>query len=217
MKFQKVNPNMSKGLKDLKTKDLLLAIVAPILVCLLIIIFPLSETFLGNPHLLGGALLGILVFGVQEVIMIVAAPMLIGLMYNKWAGGASGFVLGSIFALWYAMYGSAQRGWINNLSLLGYLLSAMLIGYMSGALNQKSPKLPRLIFSGFTAALAGGLFLFLTSQLSKFNFLSGAMGIFVTMTPRLIFGILTPTIAWYILRHVEKQKAKTQIATQPHL
>ncbi|MCW4025247.1 MAG: hypothetical protein NWF01_09470 [Candidatus Bathyarchaeota archaeon] len=198
---------MTGGIKDLKIKDLLLGIAAPIIVCLIIIWFPLNERTLASLGF-GGALQGILVFGVQEVIMIVAVPMLLGLLWNKWAGGASGFLLGSIYALWYGLYGSMQMGWINNLSLLGYILSAMLIGYMSGALSQKSQKLSRLLFSGFIAALSGGLFLFLTAQLSRFNFLAGYYGFFVTMTPRLIFGILIPVIAWYVLKHIEKQKTQ---------
>ena len=91
--------------------------------------------------------------------------------------------------------------WIHNLSLLGYLLSAMLIGYMSGALNQKSTQLSRLLFSGFIAAFTGGLFLYLTYQLSTPVYVSGFYGFFVTMTPRLVFGIVVPLICKLIMRH----------------
>jgi MFS family permease len=144
--------------------------------------------------------------------MIVAVPMLLGLLWNKWAGGASGFLLGSIYALWYGIYGSMAQGWINNMSLLGYILSAMLIGYMSGALSQKSSKLSRLLFSGFVAGLSGGLFLFLTAQLSRYNFIP----LYLAMLPRLIFGIVIPIAAWYALRHIEKQKLKNSAAPPVH-
>ena len=191
---------MFKGLRDLSLKDILFGIVAPTLVCLLIIWFPLNELWLFS---LGfeGALQGIFVFGVQEVIMIVAVPMLLGLLWNKWAGGASGFLLGSIYALWYGLYGSMSPMWIHNMSLLGYLLSAMLIGYMAGALNQKSAQISRLLFSGVTSALIGGLFLFFTEQLANQVFVYGEYGFFITMTPRLVFGILIPLIAKFVLRH----------------
>jgi len=191
---------MSKGLRDLKLKDILLGIVAPTIVCLLIIWFPLNERWLAS---LGfeGALQGIFVFGVQEVIMIVIIPMMLGLVWNKWAGGASGFLLGSIYALWYGLYGSMSPLWIHNIGLLGYLLSAMLIGYMAGALNQKSTKLSRLLFSGITSALVGGLFLFFTEQLATPVLVYGEYGFFVTMTPRLVFGAAVPLIAKLVLRH----------------
>jgi hypothetical protein len=201
----------SKGLRDLKLKDIIFAIIAPIIVCLAIIWFPLNENFLTSLGF-GGVLRGILVGGAQETIMIVAVPMLLGLTWNKWAGGASGFLLGSIFALWYSLSGVTFQGWINNLSLLGYVLSAMLIGYMAGALNQKSTKLSRLLFSGFIAGLSGGLFLFLTAQLSRYNFIP----LYLAMLPRLIFGIVIPIAAWYILHHVEKQKMKNTIAPEAH-
>jgi hypothetical protein len=192
--------NMSKGLRTLKLKDILLGIILPIVVCLVIIWFPLNERWLASLGF-GGALQGIFVFGVQEVIMIVAVPMMVGLLWNKWAGGATGFMLGSIYALWYGLFGSMSSSWVHNLSLLGYLLSSMLIGYMAGALNQKSTQLSRLLFSGFIAALSGGLFLFLTDQLSTPVYVSGSYGFFVTMTPRLVFGIVVPLIVWYIMRH----------------
>jgi hypothetical protein len=204
---------MSKGLRDLKLKDILLGIVIPIIVCLVIIWFPLNERTLAG---IDPAFQGIFVFGVQEVIMIVAIPMMLGLAWNKWAGGASGFLLGSIYALWYGLYGSMSPSWIHNISLLGYLLSAMLIGYMSGALNQKSTKLSRLIFSGFIAALAGGLFLFFTEQQTARPMVYGWYGFFVTMTPRLVFGIVVPLIVKLIVRHQATQQ-KIAPQTEAHI
>jgi hypothetical protein len=203
---------MSKGLRDLKLKDILLGIIAPVIICLLIIWFPLNERTLAQ---INPAFQGIFVFGVQEVIMIVAIPMMVGLLWNKWAGGATGFILGSIYALWYGLYGVTFPGWIHNISILGSLLSAMLIGYMAGALNQKSGKLSRLLFSGFIAALAGGLFLFLTDQLATPVMVSGYYGFFVTMTPRVVFGIVVPLIVWYIMRH--QAAAMKKPGALPHI
>ncbi len=203
---------MSKGLRDLKLKDILFGIIIPTIVCLVIIWFPLNQrTFASiNP-----AFQGIFVFGTQEVIMIVAVPLLVGLLMNKWAGGVAGFLLGSIYALWYGLYGAMSPSWVHNISLLGYLVSSMLIGYMAGALNQKSTKLSRLLFSGLTAALVGGLFLFLTEQQAKPVMVYGEYGFFVTMTPRLVFGIVVPLIAKAILRH-QANAARKLPAGQPH-
>ncbi len=204
---------MSKGLKDLKLKDILFAVILPTIVCLIIIWFPLNERTLAR---INEAFQGIFVFGVQEVIMIVAVPMLLGLLWNKWAGGASGFLLGSIYALWYGLYGSMSPAWIHNISLLGYLLSAMLIGYMAGALNQKSTKLSRLLFSGLISGLVGGLFLFFTEQQAQVNLVYGWYGFFITMTPRLVFGIVMPLVAKAVIRHQEKA-AKAMPIEQAHL
>jgi hypothetical protein len=194
---------MSKGLRDLTLKDILFGIVLPIIIVLVIIWFPLNERWLASLTQ-DGSLQGIFVFGVQEVIMIVFVPLLAGLMWNRWAGGATGFLLGSIYALWYGLYGSMSPSWVHNMGLLGYLLSSMLIGYMAGALNQKSAKLSRLLFSGFVSAFAGGLFLFFTEQQAHPLLVYGEYGFFVTMTPRIIFGIVTPLAVWAVLRHQAK-------------
>ena len=189
---------MSKGLRDLKLKDILFGAIIPTIVCLVIIWFPLNGRTLGS---INAAFQGIFVFGVQEVIMIVAVPMMLGLLWNKWAGGAGGFLLGSIYALWFGLYGSMSPSWIHNMGLLGYLLSAMLIGYMAGALNQKSTKLSRLLFSGLTSGIMGGLFLFFTEQQASPVMVSGEYGFFVTITPRLVFGAVVPLVVKLILRH----------------
>jgi hypothetical protein len=199
--------NLVGNLRELKAKDIIFGIILPLIICLVIIWFPLNERTLAS---INPAFQGIFVYGVQEVIMIVAVPMLVGLLWNKWAGGATGFLLGSIYALWYGLFGSMSASWIHNIGLLGYLLSSMLIGYMAGALNQRSTKLSRLLFSGFVAALAGGLFLFFTEQQVANPLVYGWFGMFVTMTPRLVFGIVIPLIAKAILRHQAKSLASSQ-------
>ena len=190
---------MSKGLKDLTLKDILYGIVVPVVIGLVIIAFPLGEGFLTS---IEPALVGIFVFGLQEQIMIVVVPMMFGLLWNRWAGGASGFLLGSIYALWYAIYGiSAGPWWTSDISLLGYLLSGMLVGYMSGALNQQSRTFSRMLFAGLTSGIVGGLFLFLTMQLSPMHLVYGAYGLFITITPRVTFGILVPVFAKIFIRY----------------
>ena len=133
--------------------------------------------------------------------------MLLGLLWNKWAEGASGFLLGSIYSLWYGLYGSMSPIWIHNIDLLGYLLSAMLVGYMAGALNQKSTQISRLLFAGLPSAPIGGLFLFFTEQLATLVTVYGEYGFFVTMTPQLVFGALIPLVAKLVLRHQANKMA----------
>jgi hypothetical protein len=190
---------MSGGLRDIKLKDILYGILVPVVIGLIIIAFPLGERVLGQINF---ALVGIFVFGLEEQIMIVIVPMMFGLLWDRWAGGASGFLLGSIYALWYAIYGirSGSR-WTSDISLLGYLLSGMLIGYITGALNQRSHVFSRLLFSGITAGIVGGLFLFLTEQLSPLHMVTGAYGLFITVTPRITFGIIIPLFAKLFIRY----------------
>jgi len=88
-------------------KDILYGAVVPLIVGFIIIAFPLSQPLLRQ---INPALIGILVFGLEEQILIVAVPMLFGLLWNQWAGGASGFLLGSNYALWYAIYGGRTPG-----------------------------------------------------------------------------------------------------------
>jgi len=82
--------------------------------------------------------------------------MLIGLIWNQWAGGAAGFLLGSMYALWYSDILYAAQG-KNDFSVLGNLVSAMLIGYVAGALNKRSTSYRRLLTAGVIAGIMGSL------------------------------------------------------------
>src|SRR4030065_936501 len=170
-------------------KDILYGAIVPLIVGLIIIAFPLSQPLLRH---INPALIGILVFGIEEQILTVAVPMLFGLLWNRWAGGASGFLLGSIYALWYAIYGIRTPGWTSDISLLGYCVSGMLIGYIAGALNKRSCTSSRMLFSGLVAGIAGALFLWIPLQLSSFHTVTGGFGFFITIVPRITFGIIIP-------------------------
>ncbi len=190
----------SKGVtvRQLTAKDILYGLIIPVIVALIIIAFPLGEKAISS---IEPILVGIFVFGVQEAIMTVAVPMLFGLLWNKWAGGAAGFLTGSIYALWYGLYGSGTAHWVNDISLLGYLVSAMLLGYVVGALNKKSKMPSRMIFAGVVSGLSAGLFLFLTFELSPFHMLTGAYGLLVAVLPRVIFGAVIPLIGLLFHRY----------------
>ncbi len=183
---------MAEGWRQVTLKDILYGVVVPFIVGLVILAFPLSQPLLRQ---INPALIGILVFGFEEQILIVAVPMLFGLMWSRWAGGASGFLLGSIYALWYSIYGIRTQGWTSDISLLGYCVSGMLIGYVAGALNKQSHTFSRMLFSGIVAGVAGALFLWIPLQLSAFHAVTGPFGFFITITPRITFGIIIPVFA----------------------
>lgn len=194
---------MSEGFK---ASDILYAVVVPCIVGLLIVIFPF---YLGP--ILDPTLKAIIVDGLGEAILIVAVPMIFGLVWNQWAGGASGFLLGGIYALYVndtfvsagvymdkVMMGE-MAGDISN---LGYVVCAMLTGYIAGALNKGSFSFKRMLAAGLTGGIIGGFFLLWTQLISPFGMVTDVYyNIFITLLPRVIYGVVIPIIAkvfsWY--------------------
>ncbi len=181
--------------KDWKRNDIIWGIIVPLLIAFLIMAFPvlIGPTL----HNINTTLENIFVAGLEEAILIVAFPMMLGLLWNQWAGGAAGFLLGSIYSLSaYSMYGLSGS---THFFMLGYVLSPMLIGYMAGALNKGSFSFKRMLIAGVVAAIIGGLFLYLTEALpgQPINMAAPdyAYSLFLTIVPRIIYGILIPFIA----------------------
>jgi hypothetical protein len=184
-------------------------VIAPVLVVLLIV----GISRLGR--LLGGGFEGIsgVVFGItmelEELTVIVAIPLTLGLVWNQWAGGASGFLMGSIYALYWAdSYHSPMGGNFTGSGtvLLAYILSAMLIGYMTGALNKRSDNFRRMLIAGVIAATVGGILLFAIFQLSPANVITGIDGLSLTVLSRTACGLIVPLVAkvlmWYgVVQH----------------
>jgi hypothetical protein len=190
--------------KQWSRKDIIYGIIAPVLVVLLIVgVSQLSRLFGGDFEGLGGAVFGI-TMELEELLVIAAVPLTLGLVWNQWAGGASGFLMGSIYALYWAdSYRSPMGGAFTGAGtvLLAYILSAMLIGYMAGALNKRSENFRRMLISGVTAATIGGILLFAIFQLSPANVITGIDGLLLTVLSRTACGLIIPVIAkvfmWY--------------------
>ena len=141
---------------------------------------------------------------IEELLLIVAIPLLLGLVWNKWAGGASGFIMGSFYALYWAdSYRSPFSGasFGANTVLLGYVLSSMLIGYMAGAMNKRSDNFLRMMITGIFTTTIGGILLFGIFQLSPVNVVTGIDGFLLTVLTRTACGAIIPIIAkvfmWY--------------------
>ncbi|MEM2953219.1 MAG: hypothetical protein QXU21_02975 [Candidatus Bathyarchaeia archaeon] len=185
-----------------KPSDILYGVIVPCIVAFLIVAFP----FYLGPNL-DPAVSAILVHGFGEAILIIGVPMLFGLVWNQWAGGASGFLLGSIYALYVNDAFAASQiftpeGMVGDISNLGYVICAMLTGYIAGALNKGSFSFKRMVVAGLTAGIIGGLFLLWTQLISPFGMVTDIhYNLFVNLLPRIIFGIAIPIIAkvfsWY--------------------
>jgi hypothetical protein len=194
---------MSINWKKWTRNDILFGFLLPLIVALVIIAFPASSSVLAS---INPALIGILVYGFEEVIMLAAIPLFLGLLWNQWAGGVSGFMLGSLYAIQYALLGTGTPGWSSDISLLGYVVSAMLIGYMAGALNKKSDNFYRMVIAGLIATITGALVLFLTYQLSSYALVTGPFGLFLTVVPRITAAVLCPVFAKIFIRFDLKPK-----------
>jgi hypothetical protein len=196
-----------------KLKDLLYGLVIPIVVAILILLFP---TVIG-PAAVGafGAMSPIpqiLTHGFA-IMVLFAIPIILGLVWNKWAGGAAGFLLGTLYYLAFAGYNfamMAEFGMSINMfadaSFIGnYIVGGILIGYIAGALNNKSYNFKRMLGSGLTAAIAVGVMQFILNYTVAFGaWMTQAdpvYAFFITMLPMILLGVIGPIIAkvmtWY--------------------
>ena len=203
---------MALGWKDWSRSDIIYGIVVPLVVVLVIVGLYFASSSIGGGHY-GSGSMGIvigIISEIEEIAIIVGIPLLLGLVWNRWAGGTSGFLLGSIYAMWwYVKYSSrASAGGFAPAALggfgpmlLGWVLSAMLIGYMAGALNGRSENFRRMVIVGVVSATVGGLLLFGLLQLSPSNVVNGLDGFLLTVLSRTAAGVIIPIIAkvfmWY--------------------
>jgi hypothetical protein len=193
---------MGVGWREWSKSDIIYGILVPLIVVLAIVGLSKVGSVLGFGSY--GVVIGI-IMELEELTVIVAVPLLLGLIWNRWAGGASGFLMGSLYALYWAdQFGRISTSGFHasaGMVLLGYVLSAMLIGYMAGALSKRSEDLRRMIISGVIATTIGGLLLFGVFQLSPANVVTGLDGFLLTVLPRIACGAIIPIIAkvffWY--------------------
>jgi hypothetical protein len=198
--------NMSVGWKEWNRSDLIYGIIAPILVILLIVAISRIGSLLGGGF---GVATGI-VMELQELVLIAAVPLLLGLVWNRWAGGASGFLLGSIYALYWAPSYRNYHG--GSPILLGYVASAMLIGYVAGALNKRSENFVRMVISGAVSTTIGGVMLFGIFFLSPVNVVTGVDGFLLTVLTRTACGAVVPIVAKVFMWYGMIMNKKTSIA-----
>jgi len=148
--------------------EISLGVVIPILIGLLILAFPtviydLLETVkISFPEYIWGGtevpLQHILTIGTAEGIMTCAVPIMIGITWNRWAGGASGFLMTLLFVLSMGAYYSPYPGaFVPTLDWLAMIVSGMLAGYIAGSLMVRSrmrgnDNFKSMLFASFAAA-----------------------------------------------------------------
>jgi hypothetical protein len=202
---------MSLGWKEWNRNDLKYGVIVPLVVVLVIVGLSLvSSSMMKNGGMSGssGIVIGI-ISEIEELAITVAIPLLLGLVWNQWAGGASGFLMGTTWSMWYAVKyglysGSFRGGGSINLgpTLLGWALSAILIGYMAGVLNKRSHDFRRMLIVGMITTAIGGFFLLGMFQLSPSNVVPfGFYGFAINVATRIATGAIIAIIAkvfmWY--------------------
>jgi len=129
--------------------EISLGVVIPILIGLLILAFPtviydlLATVKINFPEYIWEGvevpLQYILTIGTAQGILTCAIPIMLGITWNRWAGGASGFLCSILFTLGMAAYyGPGEWGFVPTLDWLGVIVSGMLAGYIAGSLMTRS-------------------------------------------------------------------------------
>jgi hypothetical protein len=180
--------------------DIVFGIILPVIAVFVIVLISKLPSFVsgGFDDPTFGIVLG-LTMEILELVVIVGVPLALGLLWNQWAGGASGFLMGTFYALYWAnsFHGLSGSGTV----LLAYIVSPMLIGYMAGALNKRSDNFKRLLISGVVASTIGGIALFTIFQMSTANVVTGVVGFALTVLARILAAILTAVVVkvffWY--------------------
>jgi hypothetical protein len=189
---------MALGWRDWSKKEIIYGIIVPVIVVLVIVGFSKIPSLVGYTSDSAGLVIGITMM-LLELTLIVVVPLMFGLIWNSWAGGSSGFIMGAFYALYWSssFHGIAGSGTV----LIAYILSAMLIGYMAGALNKRSENFRRMLISGVIATTIGGIMLFGVFQLSTANVVTGVDGLALTLLPRIACGAIIAVLAkvfhWY--------------------
>ena len=175
-----------------KLSNLFDGLVIPLILVLLIAVLAIYVNVTGTSHVLGeGPIAVILTQGFAQMI-ILGIPLILGLLWNKWAGGAAGFIMGGIFYVASAgQYNGVYAGYTGiatsitlsndtiagivngtitsvsgtgypvgpvwnfygDISMLFYLVNAVIIGYMAGSLNHGSTNFKRMLGAGLTATM----------------------------------------------------------------
>ncbi len=202
-----------------RLKDVAYGIIIPVIVGLVIVAFPAvfkvaldswfpppTVTLTGSPYAFITTLLTVNL----AMVVVFSIPLILGLVWNRWAGGAAGFVVGAIYYCAYAGYYTSLTGlnmW-RDPSLMGnFIVGAMLVGYIAGSLNKGSSKITHMLASGLTAAVIVGMLQFFFNATvalygaAKYSTNNPVNAFLLTMLPNLLLGVIAPlvgkVVTWY--------------------
>jgi hypothetical protein len=154
-----------------KIADILYAIIIPLILVLLIFVLAVYVNPSGQFHVFGSgtdivSTLGVIFTQGFAQMIILGIPLALGLLWNKWAGGAAGFITGSAYYLasaglyngYYEYLGtSVYHNFYGDLSMLFWIVYGVIIGYMAGALNNRSTNFKRMLGAGLTSSIISAI------------------------------------------------------------
>jgi threonine/homoserine efflux transporter RhtA len=205
-----------------KIADILYGIVVPIIVAIIIIALPVVIGP-GVSHALGPSspVPFIITYGFAQMLTL-AVPLLLGLLWNKWAGGAAGFLVGGLYYVAYAglfsidyIVAPQESGmpwnFFRDTSVIGYIVNAILIGYMAGALSNKSLNFKRMLGAALTASIITAVIQYILNYFVALaparDMTTGLLAVdpfqamLIAFLPNILVGIIIPIIAkvmtWY--------------------
>lgn len=190
---------MTLNWKQWTKNDIIFGIIVPVIVAIVIVAFASIRRLLGPGAMESlGVVIGISM-EITELTLIVGIPLILGLVWNRWAGGASGFLMGTFYAIYWM--GSLNRLEGGGTILLAYIISPMLIGFIGGALNKNSEDFKRMLISALVATTIGGIMLLAIFNLSPSNVVTGVDAVLLNVLPRLLMGVIIAVVAkvffWY--------------------
>ncbi len=247
-----------------KLIDIAYGLVIPIILALLIYVLAVyvnptgAHHVLGNTTDIGSTVAVILTQGFAQMI-IMGIPLVLGLLWNKWAGGAAGFIMGGIYYVasageyngqFAAMggtgvqvsipvtnetmagvlngtitslsgtgYGAQPFNFYGDISVLFWLVNAVIIGYIAGSLSGGSTNFKRMLGAGLTAALTTAV---IQALMNYYVSLDPArkmaqdlwatnigQALLINFVPSILLGIIVPILAkvmtWYGLQPMRHQ------------
>ncbi len=208
-----------------KIADILYGIIIPLILVLLIYVLAIYVNPSGSQHVFGvsglsGTIAVILSQGFAQMIVL-GIPLVLGLLWNKWAGGAAGFIMGGMYyvataGLYTGYYASSTPAYnfYGDISILFWLVNGVIIGYMAGALNNGSTKLFRMLGAGLTSSIIVAVIqaymnytisLAPSKAMAQGSWVADPVNAFIiAFVPGIALGVIVPIIAkvmtWYGLQ-----------------
>jgi hypothetical protein len=200
-----------------KLSTILWGIIIPLIIGTVIVIFPavirpLLDSAFPPPTMDSAgsdyAFLTVIFTHGLALMAVLGVPLFLGLTWNKYAGGAAGFIMGTLYYVAFAGY-NIQYSLINyglntnpyaDPSFIGnYIVGGILMGYMAGSLNEKSMRIKRMLGSALTASIAVGIFQFIlnytVADAAWMTQADPVTALWQTLLPLVILGIIIPFIA----------------------
>ncbi len=145
-----------------KLSDIFGGIIIPIILVILIYVLAVYVNIGGQNHILGeDNVIGVILTSGFAQMIILGVPLVLGLLWNKWAGGAAGFIMGGMYYVasagqyngLFSSMGVTQYNFFGDVSMLFWIVYGVTIGYMAGSLNNGSTNFKRMLLSGLTASI----------------------------------------------------------------